>query len=214
MILDIDGTLLDSNDAHANAWKSSLEKHGHIFSFEEVRRCIGMGADQLLPALVGIESDSEAGKAIIKERGRIFQHDSLADLKAFPEAKEMVEEFSNLGLKICVATSSNQKDLKSFLKIIGIESWIDIAVTSDEVSKSKPAPDLILAALEKSGLAAGECVMIGDTPYDIRAAKEAGVHTVAFRCGGWGDQSLSGASEIYGGPADLRKNLSHSLIFS
>ena len=213
IILDIDGTLLDSNDAHAQAWHEAISAHGHEREYEEVRKLIGMGGDQLLPALLSLSIDSEEGKAIAETRDTVFERDYLAGLDPFPEATTLVHLLAERGFSLTVASSSAKSDLRKFLKILEIGDVIDSKSSADDAEHSKPAPDLIEAALDKLGLSADEVIMIGDTPYDIAAAKKAGVHTVALRCGGWDDRALSGAAEIYDDPADLIKHIDRSPLF-
>jgi HAD superfamily hydrolase (TIGR01509 family) len=203
IILDIDGTLVDSNDAHARAWVEALAEHGINVSFEQVRPLIGMGGDKLLPKVSGISEDSPEGKAISQRRGEIFKTRYLPHLKAFPRTRELLLRMRDDGLKLVVASSAKEDELKPLLEIAGAADLIEEKASSDDADHSKPDPDIVKAALDSAGFAADEALMLGDTPYDIEAATRAGVSVIAFRSGGWDDAHLAGAIAIYDGPADL-----------
>lgn len=203
IILDIDGTLVDSNDAHARAWVEAFAEHGIDVSFEQVRRLIGMGGDKLLPKVAGISEDTPIGKAISGRRGEIFKTRYLPHIKAFPRTRELLLRMHNDGLKLVVASSAKEDELKPLLEIIGATDLIEEKTSSDDAENSKPDPDIVKAALDGADFSADEAVMLGDTPYDIEAATRAGVKVIAFRSGGWDDAQLAGAMAIYDGPADL-----------
>lgn len=203
VILDVDGTLVDSNDAHARAWVEALAEQGINVGLEKVRRLIGMGGDKLLPEVSGITEDTPEGERISKRRGEIFKERYLPKLKAFPSTRELLKKMRDEGLKLVVASSAKEDELNPLLKIAGADDLIKEKTSSDDAENSKPDPDIVKAALDSSGLAPGEVVMLGDTPYDIESASGAGVRVVAVRSGGWEDADLSGAIAIYDGPADL-----------
>ena len=203
VILDIDGTLVDSNDAHARAWVEALAEEGIEVSFEKVRPLIGMGGDKLLPSVSGLEEDSPQGKRIGERRGEIFKERYMPRLKPFPSTRELLLKMRERGLKLAVATSAKEDELKPMLKIADVADLIEEKTSSDDAENSKPDPDIVRAALDESGLSADEAVMIGDTPYDIEAASKAGLKIIAFRSGGWNDAELARAIAIYDGPAAL-----------
>jgi HAD superfamily hydrolase (TIGR01509 family) len=214
IIFDIDGTLLDSNHAHAEAWRLGLKELGIEVDYRTVREAIGMGGDQLLPGVAGIESGSEQGRAASEAKDRIFRQRFFEGLRPFPGAKDLVAELAARGFRIAVASSAGKEELAKFLRILDIEQYLVGSTSGDDAESSKPEPDVILAALRRLGCQADEAVMIGDTPYDLTAAERAGVRSVAVRSGGWKDRDLRGAAEIYDGPADLLARLDRSPIFS
>ena len=212
VILDVDGTLVDSNDAHARAWVEALaEKKVHV-SREEARRLIGMGGDKLLPRLAGIDGESPAGEAISARRSELFRTRYLPGLHAFPGARELVAHLRDRGLTLVVASSARREELGPLLRLVGVEALLDGTTSADDAARSKPDPDIVVSAVERAGLDADELVMLGDTPYDVEAATRAGVRTVAFRCGGWDDPSLRGATAIYDGPQDLLNRYEQSIF--
>jgi HAD superfamily hydrolase (TIGR01509 family) len=212
VLFDVDGTLVDSNDAHATAWVRAFADHNITVDPIEVRRSIGMGGDKLMPRVSGIEEDSPQGTAIAERRGKIFTAEFLPALKPFRDADRLVAKVKQLGLRAVAASSAQTDELTKLLKIAGAESLMDAKTSSDDADQSKPAPDIIHAALQRAQALPAEAVMIGDTPYDVAAARKAGVRVVAFRCGGWIDPDLVGAIEVYDGPWDLLARLDSSVL--
>jgi HAD superfamily hydrolase (TIGR01509 family) len=210
VILDVDGTLVDSNDAHARAWVEALREHGRATGFERVRRLIGMGGDKLLPAAVGIAADSEEGEAIGERRGLIFRERELPRVEAFPGSRELLHALRARGFRLAVASSAERDELEPLLRIAGADGLLEGKASGDDVDRSKPDPDAVSVALRRLRCAPAEAVMIGDTPYDVEAARRAGVDCIAFRSGGWGDHDLADAIAVYDGPLDLYQRLDAS----
>ncbi|CAN5742653.1 HAD family hydrolase [soil metagenome] len=203
VILDIDGTLIDSNDAHARAYEDAGRELGFDIPFERVRPLIGKGGDKVLPEVTGIEEDSPDGERITERKGEIFRERYLPTLKPLPGARQLLHRFRDDTMKLVIATSAGKDDLKGLLEQAGVADLIQDATSADDAEESKPDPDIVLAALKQAGFPPEEIVMIGDTPYDVEAATRAGVRIVGVRCGGWGDQDLQGAIAVYDDPADL-----------
>jgi HAD superfamily hydrolase (TIGR01509 family) len=203
VIFDVDGTLVDSNDAHARAWTEACEEAGHHVPFARVRRLIGMGGDQLLPEAVGLSAETPSGQAIAERRGQIFRERYLPHVRPFPGARDLVHRLHRNGYALGVASSAQPEELRALLKIAGVDDLIGTKTSADDVEESKPEPDVVLAALEKLRLPASAALMVGDTPYDVQAARRAGVAIIGFRCGGWSERELDGALAVYDGPADL-----------
>jgi HAD superfamily hydrolase (TIGR01509 family) len=173
---------------------------------------IGMGGDRVLPSLTGLEDDSRKGRKILARRGEIFRDQLLPSLRAFPGARALLQRISGDGMRIVTASSASVEDLNALLKQAGLHDLIDASASSDDAKSSKPSPDIIEAALTRAGCTAAEAVMIGDTPYDVKAALRADVACIGFRCGGWNDAALHGAAEIYDGPAELLERYDGSLL--
>jgi HAD superfamily hydrolase (TIGR01509 family) len=205
VILDIDGTLVDSNDEHARAWVDTLAERGITVAFETVRPLVGMGGDKVLPRISGgIRDDSPEGEALSARRGAIFRERYLPRVSPFPGTRELIQRMRDDGFAIGIASSASEEDLHALLEQAGVADLIDTRTSSDNAERSKPDPDIVHAALARMGLAPERVVMIGDTPYDVEAANRSRVACIAFRCGGWWrDEDLKQAAAIYDGPADL-----------
>lgn len=212
VIFDIDGTLVDSNDAHARSWVDTFGEAGYDVPFEVVRPLIGMGGDKLLPKAINVRHDSKEGKKLSKRRSEIFRRDYLPGLRALEGSRALVQRVRDEGLMPVVATSAKDEELKGLLKAAEVADLMEEEATASDAKRSKPDPDIVEAAIEQAGLEARELVMIGDTPYDVEAATRAGIRIIGFRSGGWGDKDLSGSVEIYDGPAQLLEKYSSSLL--
>ena len=210
VLIDIDGTLLDSNDAHAQAWVDALREGGRDVPFEQVRPLIGMGGDKVVPELTGFAEDDPDAEPFVASKKRHFAR-RLPTLRPFPGARALLERLRDQGLTLVIATSAGGDEAGKLLERAGVADLISEQTSKGDVESSKPDPDIVCAALAKGGLDAGEVLMLGDTPYDVEAARRAGVGTIAFRCGGWWDDAaLGGAVAIYDGPADLLARLDES----
>ena len=210
VLLDIDGTLLDSNDAHARAWVEVLAEFGYAVPFERARRLIGMGGDKVLPELTSLDAESEQGKRISARRRQLFLERLLPSLGPFPKTRELLCALRDRDLMLVVATSAGAEEVKPLLKQANVADLIDEKTSSGDAEESKPAPDIVEAAVARSGLREAELIMLGDTPYDVAAARRAGVRIIGFRSGGWGDADLAGSLAVYDGPADLLARLDES----
>jgi HAD superfamily hydrolase (TIGR01509 family) len=210
ILFDVDGTLVDSNDAHARAWVEAFAAYGVHVDYAQVRRCIGMGGDKLMPEVSALREDTPKGKAIADNRREIFKQKYLPRVKAFPGARDLVAALKTRGLTLVAASSAKKDELGPLLAIAGADGFLDAATSSDDAEESKPDPDIVQAALKQAKARPEHAIMIGDTPYDIEAAGRAGVRVIAFRSGGWNDPDLKGAVAIYDGPADLLAHLSES----
>ena len=204
VLFDVDGTLIDSNDQHARAWVAALAEAGYTIPFERVRPLIGMGGDKVLPELVpGLTEDSAEGQAIGKTRTRWFMEHELETIPPTRGARELLEAVRARGARVVVATSAKKEELDALLARGDLGALVDVASTGDDADESKPAPDIIEAALTKAGVGANEAVMVGDTLYDVKAAHKAGVACVALLCGGNDPATLREADAVYADPAEL-----------
>ena len=211
ILCDIDGTLIDSNDAHALAWVDALEQVGQPVAFDRIRPLIGMGGDKLLPALE-IDPESELGMEAGDRATRAFLETYLDSIRAFPRARELLERLLRSGYSLYAATSSNDKELSAILQRGEIEDVFRDVTTASDIEQSKPAPDVVQAALARAACTPHEAVMLGDTPYDVRAARRTNVRCIAMRCGGWSDDELGGALEIHDDPAALLSEWDESIL--
>ena len=203
VLCDVDGTLMDSNDAHAEAWTRALVEQGINVNVSDVRPLIGMGGDKLLPALAHVEESSPLGVALGKRKKELFKA-ALPGLQPTIGARSLLEYLRGKGIELVVATSADEREMRAILGQGGLESLFSEHTTKDDAAESKPDPDIVLAALARAEARPESTVMVGDTPYDIEAAHRAGVAAIALRCGGhWTDAELHGAIEIVDDPAAL-----------
>ena len=204
VLVDVDGTLVDSNDAHAHAWVDALAESGRRVEFLRARPLVGMGSDKVLPALAGIGADSVEGARIVARRAEIFRAKYLPHLRPTRGAQRMLEWLHDDGLQVVVATSAKPDELEGLLKVAGATRLIDDASSSADAKRSKPDPDIVHAALVKADCTPQDAIFIGDTPYDIAAGNHLGIAVITLRCGGWWtDRSFQGAAAVYDDPDDL-----------
>jgi HAD superfamily hydrolase (TIGR01549 family) len=217
VIFDIDGTLVDSVDLHAESWRVAFKKFGKIISFPEVRRQIGKGADQLLPVFWSPEELKNFGREMEEYRSELFKKEYLPHVAAFPKVRQLFETILLDGKCIVLASSAKGDELASYKKIARIDDLIEAETSSDDADKSKPHPDIFEAALEKLKEIPPESVLVvGDTPYDAEAATRASLCTVGVTCGGWSERELrqAGCIAIYQDAADLLAHYEDSPLCS
>jgi len=208
-IFDVDGTLIDSNDFHAEAWQKAFAKYDKEIAFEKLRPQIGKGADTLLPEFLTKEEIEKFGDKLADLRGEIFKKEYLERVKPFPKVRELFQKIKDDGKRIILASSANEDEVAAYAKIAGIEDLIEKSTSADDAEKSKPEPDIFQAALKLLGNPAPETVLvIGDTPYDAEAATKAKLKIVGVLCGDFPEKDLreKGCIEIYQNPADLLEN--------
>lgn len=203
VLFDIDGTLVASNEAHTHSWVDMLRESGYDVPFDVIWPMIGMGGDKLLPSATGIELNSELGERMSKRRWEIFKRDYLPRLEPTPGARDLVLRMKEDNLTLIVATSASASELGELLEVAGVADLMDATTSSTDAAESKPDPDIVQAAVRKSGFEPADLIMLGDTPYDVQAAIGAHVNLVGLLCGGWSKEELSGAVAIYDDPGDL-----------
>lgn len=203
VILDVDGTLADSNDAHAQAWVAAFADCGVTVSWDQVRRSIGMGGDKLMPHVAGIEEDSELGERIAARRAELFRSTYLPRVRPLDGARALLERLLQDGHVLAVASSAREDELDPLLERAGVHDLIATRTSSDDAERSKPDPDIVAAALRQAGVDPSAAIMLGDTPYDVAAARRAGIDIVGVECGGWTREALAGARAVYKDPADI-----------
>jgi HAD superfamily hydrolase (TIGR01509 family) len=203
VLLDIDGTLVDSNDAHAMAWSDAFAERELDIAPLRVRRLIGMGGEYLVNIVAGYVKDSDAYREVSKRHDEIFRDRYLARVHAFPKSRELVLQLRRRGFAYAVATSGEPELVSTLLEIADVGDLCEIRTTAGDVAHPKPAPDVIEAALARIPVERARAVLIGDTPYDIRAARSAGIATIGMASGGFPPEQLAGAIAVYLDPADL-----------
>ena len=205
-IFDIDGTLVDSNELHVDSWARTFQRFGKQFSREQLRAQIGKGSDQYLPEFLTPEEIKRFGKELDEYRSELFRKEYLPKVRPFPRVQELLQRIHDDNKRIVLASSGKKADTKYYVELLKIGDFIDGYVSGDDADSSKPAPDIFAASLEKLGnISPADSVTVGDTRFDIEAAKKVGLKTIAFVCGGTPEPALreAGAIAIYRDPADF-----------
>ena len=206
VIFDVDGTLLDSVDYHARSWQETFARYGIDVPFAAVRSQIGKGGDQLMPVFVPPDRLEREGERIKDERAAHFKERYLPLVRPFPKVRELFERLRADGRRVVLASSGSREEVEGYKRIAGIADLIESDTSSDDAERSKPHPDIFLAALDKLGNPdpAG-VVVVGDTPYDAQAAGKAGLTTIGVLCGGFpaDDLRVAGCAALFRDPADL-----------
>lgn len=204
VILDVDGTLVVSNDIHAQAWVEAFADYGYEISFDQVRPLIGMGGDQVIPRMVSdLNGKDGTGKEIADRRKELIINKFSSQVFPTKGSRDLVKKMQADGLHLIIASSATEEEMNVLLKAAQVDDLITEFTTSSEAEESKPEPDLVEVALSKAELQPDRAIMLGDTPYDIESAGKAGVGVIAFRTGGFSDEQLQGAIAIYDDPSDL-----------
>lgn len=205
VIFDIDGTLLDSNDVNASVWRKTFLEFGKDVPQPDIRGSIGKGGDNLLPDFLTQEEIDRDGEAINARRGELYRT-MLPTLRPFTHARELGERLKRDGRRLALATSAKRDELERYKAMIGFEDLIEAETSTDDAESSKPDPDIFLAALRRLGDPdPSRVLVVGDTPYDVRAAQKAGLRTIGVLCGGFSRESLeeAGALAIFQSPSEL-----------
>jgi HAD superfamily hydrolase (TIGR01549 family) len=205
-IFDLDGTLVDSNELHVLAWQETFRYFGKEIPLERLREQIGKGGDQYLPVFLTEKEIREFGQEADEYRGEIFKKKYLPQVRPFPKVRELFERVRNDGKKIALASSGKDDEVRHYEKLAGIAGLADAMTTADQVAHSKPRSDVFIAALRTLGhLTTDEAIAIGDTPYDVEAAKRIDLPIIGLLCGGFSETVLrdEGACAIFRDPADL-----------
>jgi HAD superfamily hydrolase (TIGR01509 family) len=205
-IFDVDGTLIDSVDAHAHSWVETLAEFGHRVDFAAMRHEIGKGGDQLMRTFLSDEEIELRGEAIEKARKERFRAHYLDKIRGFPKTRELFQRILSEGKKIVLASSAAGEELRIFKEKARIADLIEEETSRDDAEKSKPHPDIFEEALKKlPGIEPREAIVVGDTPWDAIASRRAGLRIIGVLCGGFPEEELrrNGCMAIYRDPADL-----------
>ncbi|MEJ7876800.1 MAG: HAD family hydrolase [Solirubrobacterales bacterium] len=207
-ILDIDGTLVDTNYHHAIAWYRAFRQHDHRVPIWRIHRHIGMGGDKLVEALVGEQAECELGDDIRAAEGPLYLA-MIEEVEPLAGARELIEDLKGLGHTVVLASSAKEGEVEHYLDLLDARELADDWTSSSDVEETKPAPDLVESALEKAGAEPADAVMIGDTPWDIEAAHKAGLPTLAVMTGGFSEAELrdAGALAVFETLENLRARL-------
>lgn len=203
VLLDVDGTLVDSNDAHAEAWVEVFAAHDISVAIPQVRRLIGMGGDRLVETLAGIPRGSRKNQKLADEHSEVFRERFLRSVQPILGVRALVLRLQREGYQLAIASAAHDKDLRPLLEIADIADLIDARERPDKPDESKPDPDTVEVALRRLDVDRSRVLMIGDTPYDIECANGAAVDALGFSTGGYTREALAGAIAVYAGPSHL-----------
>ena len=194
-IFDVDGTLVDTNYQHALAWYRAFRRHRIVLPVWRIHRHIGMGGDQLVAALTDADTEHDRGDDIrAAEKDLYFE--LIEEVEPFAGARELIADLKDRGHSVVLASSAKAEEIEHYLDLLDARELADAWTTSADVEATKPEPDLVNAALERAGTDPGDAIMVGDTPWDVKAAAKAGVPTIAVRTGGFSIDELEGAGAI------------------
>ena len=213
VIFDVDGTLVDSVDLHAQAWVEALKQQGYEFPHEQLRKQIGKGGEYILEELLSQKDVEKLGDDISNYRKKFYQENLLYQARPFEQVKELFERLRADGLKIVLASAARKETLKYYEQLLKIEDLIEGSTSTDDAEKSKPEPDIFVAALDQlNGVDAKEVIVVGDSPYDAQAASKLSLSTIGLLGGGFSEEVLqeAGCVAIYQNPADLLANYENS----
>jgi HAD superfamily hydrolase (TIGR01509 family) len=203
VLLDVDGTLIDANYQHALAWYRAFRQHGIVLPLWRIHRHVGMGGDQLIPALAGDGVDDDA----ISDARKTAYRELIGEVSPLEGARELIADAKARGRTAFLASSSPQDEIDHYLELLDVRDLVDGWTTDDDVESTKPEPDLVRAALDRVGT--DDAVLVGDTPWDIEAARKAGLDTVCVITGGYSEQELrdAGAAAVFESLTELRRHL-------
>ncbi len=216
IIFDLDGTLLDTNAAHVEAWRRSFLAHDHVIPADRIAPEIGKGGDKLVPAILGKSADEKEGDSLRDRTEEEFLKIAAEErFTIYPGAEDLLALLRRKGLRLALATSAAERSLKAMMENVGLDQdeLFDVVVNAKDIEESKPAPDVIHVTLQKLGLAPGQCAMIGDTPYDAVACRRAGVTCIGLRTGVHSAGALLGAGArlVYSDIAELLEKIDDAL---
>lgn len=214
VLCDIDGTLVQSNWLHAEAWRDAFRGMGIELEVEAVRKQIGKGGDELIPVFVPWWKRVIVEDALKSYRKFVFQHDYMSQVQPLPGARELLVRCKEAGIEVALASSADADELEVYKKLIGIEDIVDKNTSASDANKAKPHPDIFSATLRKLKRPASECIALGDTPYDAEAAGLAGLRTIGVTTGGWTREQLmeAGCVEVYESVAELLQRFDESAL--
>lgn len=205
VIFDVDGTLIDSNDLHAQAWQRAFQHFGFKIPFHRLRSQVGKGGDNYIPHFLTPEDSAKFGKELDHYKSELFKREYESEVTPFGGVRKLFERIRNEDIRIALATSAKGEELARYEQILDVEDLIDERTSKNDATRSKPAPDVFATALGRLGIPAGDAIAVGDTPYDAEACATLGLRIIGMLCGGFSEADLlqAGCFAIYYEPADL-----------
>ena len=213
VLFDLDGTLVDTAYIHTVCWWEAMRQHGQVVPMSVIHRAIGMGSDKLLAHVLGDGHDKSSNSDMVSAHGALFAtwHPRLHPL---PGAGDLLERCAHLGFTVVIATSSPEHDLAALRRALDADRFIDEVTTSADAQESKPDPDILAAALQRTRLSAQEVVFVGDAVWDVQASAQLGIRCIGLECGGTSNAELrkAGAIEVWKDPLDLLHSIESSVL--
>jgi HAD superfamily hydrolase (TIGR01509 family) len=207
LLLDIDGTLVDSNDKHTDCWVEAFAHFGKTVPRDTVRQQIGKGGDLLVPDTLNAREMREFGEELKEVRGKLWKERYMKSVQPFPGVREALRDLAARGLKLAFASSSNPDEVEYYVSLLGAEDLLEGATSKGDAKFSKPSPEIFQAALERVGTKREHALAVGDTPYDVLAAHRAGIAIAAVLCGGFPRETLAKAEYLLDDIPALMKEL-------
>jgi len=213
LLFDIDGTLVDSNDAHVEAWHRAFAAEGHLFGRNEIHAQVGKGADNLVPSLLP-DASAEIQARLAEAEGEIFRREFMPQVEPFEGVREVLKRLAGRGHTLVLASSASRAEVEYYVDLLDADGLITGTTSRDDVGHSKPCPDIFTVALDLTGGPAASAIVIGDTPYDVLAARRAGIDAIAVLSGGFEPETLASCRPIaiYENVFDLDRNYDASPI--
>jgi HAD superfamily hydrolase (TIGR01549 family) len=211
-ILDVDGTLVDTNYHHAIAWFRAFRRHFLTLPVWRIHRHIGMGGDQLVAALAGDEIEERLGDSIREAESELYR-ELIDEVQTMEGSRELIEVLKDAGNVVVLASSAKDWEVEHYIELLDAAETVDAWTTSADVERTKPQPDLVHAALDKAG-GDGDAMLIGDTVWDVKAAARAGVETLAVLTGGFSEAELreAGAKDVFTSVEEVRRSLAETAL--
>jgi HAD superfamily hydrolase (TIGR01509 family) len=207
ILLDIDGTLVDSNDIHARCWMEAFRKFGKTFDHDLVRHQIGKGGDLLVPDLLSGREMRKFGDQLREYRGRLFREKYMKSVKPFPGVVDALGRLHRRGIALALASSADEEEVEYYVQLLGVEDIVATTTSKGDAEHSKPSPEIFEAALERLGTGAAHTLVVGDTPYDVLAAHRASLSIAAVLSGGFERGLLSKAEFLFAGVEELEEKI-------
>src|SRR5437879_3571960 len=214
VIFDIDGTLMDTVELHAQAWQDAFKHFGRHVPLDKIRLQIGKGSDQLLPMFFSLEELERFGPELEQYRSDLYKREYMHKAKPFPRVRELLLRIHNDGRRISLASSAHKDEVQYYKRVMNVEDLVEESVTADDAERSKPFPDIFSAALHELRVHGDEAIAVGDTPYDVEAAATVHLRTIGILGGPWTEPQLRemGCIEVFRNPADLLEHYEHSAL--
>lgn len=213
ILFDVDGTLIDSSYIHTISWWGAFRQQGYDIPMASIHYYVGMGGDRLVDSLLPAGRDRSLDSEIMASHGALYASHWPA-LRTFDGAKDLLAQCHAAGLSVALASSARKQDLQVMKSVLDSDAFLDAATSANDAKESKPAPDILVAALEAIGVEAADAIFVGDAVWDMKAAGALGIPAIGVTCGGVRASELreAGAVEVYDGPRDLLQNLTSSAI--